>query len=151
MQPRLDPSKVAPGAYKAMLELENHVRGSRLEPALLELARMRASQINGCAYCIDMHSNDARAAGETEQRLDALHAWREAAYYTERERAALAWTEAITLIRDGHAPGLYDEMSKHFAEEELVTLTLAIVAINWVEPPGDRPPAPSGRGYREAP
>jgi AhpD family alkylhydroperoxidase len=114
-----------------MQGLEAHVRGSRLEPGLLDLVRMRASQINGCAYCLDMHSKDARAAGETEQRLYALDAWRETPFYTERERAALAWTEAVTLIREGHASDeVYHEVKAHFTEEELVALTLAIVAIN---------------------
>lgn len=106
-------------------------RARALEPALLELVRMRASQINGCAYCLDMHSKDARAAGETEQRLYGLSAWRETAYYTERERAALAWTEALTLVHQDHAPDdVYDRVRKHFTEEESVILTMAIVAIN---------------------
>jgi AhpD family alkylhydroperoxidase len=92
---------------------------------------MRASQINGCAYCLDMHSKDARAAGETEQRLYLLDAWRETSLYTEREGAALAWTEAVTLVADGHVPdGVYAEVSPHFTEQELVALTLAVVAIN---------------------
>jgi AhpD family alkylhydroperoxidase len=124
--------KAAPQAYQAMLGLETHIRkSSKLEPALLELVRMRASQINGCAYCLDMHSKDARAAGETEQRLYALNAWEETPFYTERERAALAWTEALTLISETHAPdAVYEEVRKQFSEEELVNLTLAIVAIN---------------------
>jgi AhpD family alkylhydroperoxidase len=132
MQKRMDALKVAPGAYRAMLALEGYVRkSSGIEPALLELLRMRASQINGCAFCLDMHSKDARAEGETEQRLYCLDAWRESPFYSERERAALAWTETITLISKDHAPDeVYDEVSKHFSEEELVNLTLAIVAIN---------------------
>ncbi|MGH9624702.1 MAG: carboxymuconolactone decarboxylase family protein, partial [Bryobacteraceae bacterium] len=98
MEPRFDAMKAAPQAYQAMQGLEMYIRkSSKLEPALLELVRMRASQINGCAYCLDMHSKDARANGETEQRLYALNAWEEAPFYTERERAALAWTEALTL------------------------------------------------------
>lgn len=115
-----------------MLGLETYLRkSSKLEPALMELVRMRASQINGCAYCLDMHSKDARAAGETEQRLYALNAWEETPFYTERERAALAWTEALTLISETHAPdAVYEEVRKQFSEEELVNLTLAIVAIN---------------------
>ena len=115
-----------------MAALESHVRNSsRLEPPLLELIRMHASQLNGCAYCRDMHSKDARAAGETEQRLYALSAWRETPFFTDRERAALAWTEAITLISSGHAPDeVYEEVRQRFTEEELVNLTLAIVAIN---------------------
>ena len=98
MQPRLNSQKVSPAAYHAMLGLETFVRKSKLEPSLIELVKMRASQINGCAYCIDMHSKDARAAGETEQRLYALNAWRETPFFTDRERAALAWTEAVTLV-----------------------------------------------------
>ncbi len=131
MQPRLDLAKIDPAAYRAMLGLETYIRSSRLDPRLVHMIKMRASQINGCAFCIDMHSKDARAAGETEQRLYALDAWRETPFYTERERAALAWTEALTLIRDGHAPDdVYDEVKRHFAEDELVALTLAIVTIN---------------------
>jgi AhpD family alkylhydroperoxidase len=131
MQPRLDARKAAPGAIHAMLGLETYVSKSQLEPSLVELVRFRASQINGCAYCLDMHSKDARARGESEQRLYALSAWRETPFFTDRERAALEWTEAITLISEGHAPdAVYEEVRKHFTEEELVNLTLAIVAIN---------------------
>jgi AhpD family alkylhydroperoxidase len=131
MEPRIDLTKIGTGAYRAMLGLETFVRGSRLEPRLLHLIRMRASQINGCAYCLDMHSKDARAEGETEQRLYALNAWRETPFYTDRERAALAWTEALTLISEMHAPdAVYVDVKQHFTEEELVALTLAIVAIN---------------------
>jgi AhpD family alkylhydroperoxidase len=131
MHARLDWYKVAPGAYKAMAGLEGFVKSAGLEAPLLELVKMRASQINGCAYCLDMHSKDARAAGESEQRLHALPAWRETPFYTERERAALAWTEALTLISEGHAPDdVYDALRKHFTEEESVSLTMAIVAIN---------------------
>lgn len=132
MQSRLDAEKVAPGALKAMVALEGYVRkSSRLEPALLELVRFRASQINGCAYCLDMHSKDARAHGESEQRLYALNAWRETPFFTDRERAALAWTESLTLISETHAPdSVYKEVREAFTEEELVNLTLAIVTIN---------------------
>ncbi len=131
MEPRIDPQKVSPGAYKAMYGLETFVRQSGLEPSLLDLVKMRASQINGCAYCIDMHSKDARAQGETEQRLYALDAWRETPFYSERERAALAWTEAVTLISHRHVPDeIYNHVREHFTEEELVSLTMAIVAIN---------------------
>jgi AhpD family alkylhydroperoxidase len=132
MQKRIDALKVAPGAYRAMSALEGYVRkSSRLEPSLMELVRLRASQINGCAYCIDMHTKDARAAGETEQRLYCLSTWRESPFYSDRERAALAWTEAITLISKDQAPDeVYDEVIQRFSEEELVNLTLAIVAIN---------------------
>lgn len=131
MQSRLDSQKAAPGAYQAMLALESYVRKSRLEPSLLELIRMRASQINGCAYCLDMHSKDARANGETEQRLYALNAWRETPFFTDRERAALAWTEAVTLVSQDHVPdSVYDEARQCFTEEELVNLTLAVATIN---------------------
>src|SRR5258705_6852306 len=104
MTTRIDYAKAAPAASRAMYGLERYVHGCGLEASLLELVKMRASQINGCAYCIDMHSKDARAHGETEQRLYALDAWRETPFYTDRERAALAWTEAVTLITNGHAP-----------------------------------------------
>jgi AhpD family alkylhydroperoxidase len=132
MQRRLDAMKVAPAAYRAMSALEGYVRkSSRLEPALLELVRLRASQINNCAFCLDMHTKDARAAGETEQRLYCLSAWRESPFYTDRERAALAWTEAITLISEDQAPDeVYNEVIQRFSEEELVNLTVAIIAIN---------------------
>jgi AhpD family alkylhydroperoxidase len=132
MQPRLDGQKASPGALQAMLGLETFIhKASKLEPSLLELVKMRASQINGCAYCLDMHSKDARAAGESEQRLYALNAWRETPFFTDRERAALAWTEAVTLVHQGHVPDdVYAEARQRFSEEELVNLTLAIVAIN---------------------
>src|SRR6476661_7406645 len=123
--------KVAPGGYEAMSSLEAYLRESGLERPLLHMVKLRASQINGCAYCIDMHWKDARAAGEGEQRLYGLDAWREAPYYTERERAALAWTEAVTKIADGHVPdAVYDEVRPCFSERELADLTLAAAAIN---------------------
>ena len=129
---RLDPAKVSPAAYHAMLGLESFVRkSSKLEESLLELIKMRASQMNGCAFCIDMHSKDARVNGETEQRLYALSAWRETTFFTNRERAALAWTEALTLITEGHASDdVYAEARNEFGEEELVNLSLAIITIN---------------------
>ena len=131
MQSRLDVQRIDPQAYRAMAGLEAYVRNSGLEPSLVELVKMRASQINGCAYCIDMHSKDARAQGETEQRLYALNAWRETPFYSDRERAALAWTEALTLVSETHAPDdVYEEARGHFSEAELVALTMAIVAIN---------------------
>jgi AhpD family alkylhydroperoxidase len=131
MQARLEIQKVAPQAYHAMAAIEAYVRDSSIEPALLGLLRVRASQINGCAYCIDMHTKDARAKGESEQRLYALSAWRETPFFTDRERAALAWTEAVTLIGENHAPDdVYEEARRRFTEEELVSLTMAIVAIN---------------------
>ncbi len=131
MQPRIEYRKVAPGAIRAMRGLEDYLAECGLEPSLLDLVRTRASQINGCAYCIDMHTKDARARGESEQRLYELDAWRETSFYTERERAALAWTEAVTLITNGHVPDtVYNEVRQHLSEEELVNLTLAVVAIN---------------------
>jgi len=132
MQTRLDAKKASPGAYQAMLALENFVRRSAtIEPSLIELVKMRASQINGCAYCIDMHSKDARAQGESEQRLYALSAWRETPFFTARERAALAWTEAVTLITKGHVPdAVYEQARQQFSDEDLVNLTMALVAIN---------------------
>ena len=131
MHPRLEIQKVAPEAYRAMNALAVYVRNSGLEPGLVELVKIRASQINGCAFCIDMHTKDARAAGETEQRLYGLTAWHETPFYTERERAALAWTEALTRISDTHAPDdVYAEARNHFTELEVVNLSMAIVAIN---------------------
>ena len=132
MTPRINFYKAAPEAIQAMRGLEHYInQSSGLEPSLRELVKTRASQINGCAYCIDMHTKDARAAGETEQRLYALDAWRETPFYTERERAALEWTEALTLIAEDHAPDdVYMRVRGQFSEEELVNLTLAIVAIN---------------------
>ncbi|MBA2457857.1 MAG: carboxymuconolactone decarboxylase family protein [Gemmatimonadales bacterium] len=131
MKPRLDYAKAAPDLYDAMEGLDRYIQGSVLEESLLHLVRLRASQINGCAYCLDMHWKDLRALGEGEQRLYSLDAWRECPYYTDRERAALAWTEAVTLIADGHAPdAVYQEVRHHLNERELSDLTLAIAAIN---------------------
>jgi AhpD family alkylhydroperoxidase len=131
MQPRLDFQKNGSQAYRAMLGLANYVKNSGLEPSLLELVKVRASQINGCAYCIDMHTKDARADGESEQRLYALAAWRETPFFTDRERTALAWTEAVTLINETHVPDeVYEKARQRFTEEELVNLTMAIVLIN---------------------
>ncbi len=132
MEPRIDYAKAASsGAFQAMYGLERHIRSCGLEQPLLELVKMRASQINGCAYCFDMHSKDARAAGETEQRLYALNAWRETPFFSERERAALEWTEALTLISTDHAADeLFARVSRHFTVEELMDLSLAAVAIN---------------------
>lgn len=131
MQARLDPRKVAPEAMKAMSGLHAYVAKCGLDHGLLELVKLRASQINGCAWCMDMHSKELRAAGETEQRLYLLEAWRECPFYTERERAALAWTEALTLLTEDHVPDEVFALARsQFSEEELVKLTLAIVAIN---------------------
>jgi AhpD family alkylhydroperoxidase len=131
MKSRIDIAKVSPAAYRAMATLEQYIHSSGLEPGLIHLLKFRASQINGCAYCLDMHSKDARALGETEQRLYGLDAWREAPYYTDRERAALAWIEALTLITEGHVPDeVYEEARKVFNEQELVDLAMLAVAIN---------------------
>ena len=131
MPSRLDFSKVSPGGYMAMRHLEAHIRQSGLEPGLLELVKTRASQLNGCAYCIDMHTKDARAHGESEQRLYALPAWRETPFFSARERAALAWTEVVTLVADGPIEEEdYEDAREQFDERSLADLTLAIVAIN---------------------
>src|SRR5271157_4086252 len=128
METRLDPRKAAPEAYRAMLALESAVRSSGLERSLLDLVRLRASQINGCAFCIDMHSKDLRAEGVSEERLYLLDAWRESPGYSDRERAALAWTEAVTLISEGHVPdAVYEQARQQFTDKELAQLTLAIV------------------------
>jgi AhpD family alkylhydroperoxidase len=131
MEPRIDLAKAAPGGVHSLLALSKYVHDSGLENSLLQLVFMRASQLNGCAYCIDMHSKDARAAGETEQRLYELDAWRETPFFTDRERAALAWTEAITNIQQGHAPeAVFQEARRFFNEKELANLTFAIATIN---------------------
>ncbi len=131
MEHRLNPFKASPKGYRAIAALENFVTSCGLERPLLELVKMRASQINGCAYCLDMHSKDARALGETEQRLYLLNAWRESPFYSERERAALEWTEAITLIAGHHvSDDVYERVAKQFSEAELANLTLAIATIN---------------------
>ena len=132
MKPRLDLFKVAPAPLKAMLELQNHVNNSGLEHSLQELVKTRASQINGCAYCLHMHTRDARAAGETEERLFLLDAWRESPLYTERERAALAWTEELTRLSETAivSDGVFENLKASFTEEEMAELTLLINAIN---------------------
>ena len=131
MNPRLNYAKAAPGAFQAMLKFEEYVENSGLETLLLRLVQVRASQINGCAYCLDMHTQDARAEGESEQRLYLIAAWREAPFYSERERAALEWTEAITLVAGDHVPDeVFERVRPHFSDEELVNLTMAVNAIN---------------------
>ena len=131
MEARFNYAKTAPGVYEAMEGLEKYLEQCGLEKRLMYLIQLRASQINGCAYCLDMHWKDLRASGENEQRLYSLDAWRECPYYTDRERAALAWTEAVTLIAQGHAPdAVYQEARSHFSEKELADLTLAVAAIN---------------------
>jgi AhpD family alkylhydroperoxidase len=150
MQTRLNYGKTAPGVYDAMEGLEKYLNQCGLEKPLLYLVQLRASQVNGCAYCLDMHWKDLRAIGENEQRLYSLDAWRECPYYTERERAALAWAEAVTLIAQEHVPdAVYDAARAHFSEKELSDLTLAVAAINaWnrlsiagrIVPGGYQPP-----------
>jgi AhpD family alkylhydroperoxidase len=131
MKPRMNFYQAAPDTMKALMALENQIVASGLELSLIELVKTRASQINGCAFCVNMHTQDARKRGETEQRLYLLNAWREAPLYTNRERAALAWTEAVTLISETHAPDdVYNEVRAHFSETETVNLTALIGAIN---------------------
>ena len=131
MKPRMNFYQAAPESMKALMALENQIQSSGLEQSLIELVKTRASQINGCAYCINMHTSDARKQGETEQRIYLLSAWRESPLYTDRERAALAWTEALTLISETHAPDAdYEAMRAQFSETEAVNLTVLIGAIN---------------------
>jgi len=132
LQPRLQADKIAPEVFKTVLQVSSYLNNhSGLEPSLLNLVNLRASQINGCAWCIDMHTKEARALGETEQRLYLVSAWREAPFYTERERAALAWTEAVTLVAKDHVPDdVYEHVKPHFTDKELVNLTLAVTQIN---------------------
>lgn len=131
MKQRINAYEKGQGAMRAMLGLEDYLAKSSIEKPLLHLIKYRVSQINGCAYCLDMHSKDLRAIGETEQRLYVLDAWREAPFYTERERAALLWAESLTKITEGHVPDeIYEEARKQFSEEELIDLTLAVTTIN---------------------
>jgi AhpD family alkylhydroperoxidase len=131
MKARLDFRKASPAGNKAMMGLHMFVRDCGLDHSLLELVKLRASQINQCAHCIDMHTKELRADGESEQRLYLLNAWRESPFYSDRERAALAWTEAVTLVAQTQVPDeVYEEVRKQFSEEELANLTMAIVAIN---------------------
>lgn len=131
MNPRLNPYRAAPEAMRAMAALENYVQQSGLDHSLIDLVKTRASQINGCAYCIHMHTREARARGEAEERLYLLDAWPESPLYSERERAALAWTEAVTLLSESHVPDrVYEQAREQFSEAELVNLTLCVAAIN---------------------
>jgi AhpD family alkylhydroperoxidase len=131
MKARMDLKKAAPEGAKALGELHAYVHRCGLERSLLELVKLRASQINGCAHCIDMHTKELRADGESEQRLYLLNAWQESPFYSDRERAALAWTEALTLVTEGHVPDdVYELARGQFSEQELAALTLAIIAIN---------------------
>ena len=131
MEERIHYTKVSPGAYHALLGLDKYLKGCGLEESLLHLVRLRASQINGCAYCLDMHWKDLRAIGESEQRLYSLDAWQESPYYSGRERAALTWTEAVTRVSETHVPDeVYEEARKHFNEKELADLTVTVATIN---------------------
>jgi len=131
MQPRLDFYKANPAAIKALVGVEERIAKSALEKSLTELARLRASQINGCAFCVDMHTTDARKGGETDRRLATVVVWRETPFFTDRERAALAWTEALTLVSHDHVPdSVWEAVKPHFSDEEIVDLTLLISAIN---------------------
>ena len=131
MEQRLDFYKANPAAIKTLLGIEERVGKSALEKSLTELVRLRASQINGCAYCVDMHTTDARKGGETERRLATVVVWRETPFFTDRERAALEWTEAVTLVSHDHVPDtVWQAVRPHFSDEELVDLTLLVSAIN---------------------
>ena len=131
MQPRIDVTSAGTGVLNAMLGLSGHLHKSGVDPKLLDLINLRVSQINGCAYCIDMHWKDLRAAGESEQRLYGLDAWRESPYYSARERAALAWAESVTRLTGGQVPDeVFEEAHRHFGDDELANLTLGVVAIN---------------------
>lgn len=131
MQPRIDYLKAGRGVYEAMLGLEKYLQQCGLEDSLLDLLKLRVSQINGCAYCIDMHWKDLRALGESEQRLYGLDAWEESPYYSGRERAALAWAEAVTKVREDHVPDeVFEQVRKHFSDKEIADLTLAAATIN---------------------
>src|SRR5687767_2480116 len=129
--PRIDYARVAPAALRAHLGLETYIRGSGIESSLLHLIKFRASYLNGCAYCVDMHTKDARAEHESEQRLYAVGVWRETPFFTPRERAALAWTDALTNVGQTHVPDeVYEQVRRHFTEAEIVNLTMAVVTIN---------------------
>jgi AhpD family alkylhydroperoxidase len=131
MNERMNYYNVSPNAVKAILGLEKYINSCGMDKLLLELVKLRASQINGCAYCVDVHCKDALKAGETQRRINAVAVWREAPFFTERERAALAWTEAVTLLPETHAPDeIYNEVLQHFTEKETVDLTMAIITIN---------------------
>lgn len=131
MQPRLDLNQTNPAAYRAMMQLERHVMGSGLDSTILELIKIRASQINGCAFCIDMHTKDARLNGETEQRIYALNAWQETPFFTAEERAVLSLTEAVTLIASSIvSDAIFDDVSRYFEPNEIAELLMAIVTVN---------------------
>lgn len=149
---RLSYVRIAPDGWQALLGLEHYVNQCGLEPSLLDLVRMRVSQMNNCAFCIDIHSKDARANGESEQRLYGLTAWQETPYYSERERAALAWAEAVTRISENGVPdALYEQARQQFNEKELVDLTLAVIAINGTTRISSTFQAPPGAYRRDSP
>ena len=157
--PRIDYKRVSPEAIGAQLDMEAYVRTCGLEMPLIELVKLRASQINGCAYCVDMHTKDARFAGETEQRLYAVSVWRDTPFFTPRERAALAWAEAVTeLSRAGVSDELFAATREQFSEAELVALTMVVITINgwnrlavpFRSPVGDYQPGPRGRAMAPA-
>lgn len=148
---RISYVRVAPDGWQAILGLERYVNQCGLEPSLLDLVRMRVSQMNNCAFCIDIHTKDARAKGESEQRLYGLTAWWETPYYSDRERAALAWTEAVTKISEGVPDALYEQARQHFNEKELVDLTLAVIAINGTTRISATFQAPAGAYRRDSP
>ena len=156
MEQRFNYAKLSLGGYRAMMGLEQYLHSCGLEESLIHLIKLRASQINGCAFCLDMHWKDLRAIGESEQRLYSLDAWRECPWYTDRERVALMWTEAVTLVASDHVPdAIYDEVKAHFTEKELSDLTFAIATINaWNRisiaaraVPGGYQPAPRGEKH----
>jgi AhpD family alkylhydroperoxidase len=131
MESRLNPYEISPDGYRAMSGLQKYVNGSGLEPRLLELVKLRASQINGCAYCIALHVREARALGETDERMHLLNAWHEAPIFTPREQAALAWTESLTLVSETRVPDeVYERVRRHFGDKEIVDLSFAVVTIN---------------------
>ena len=148
---RISYVRVAPDGWQAILGLEHYVNQCGLEPSLLDLIRVRVSQMNNCAFCLDMHTKDARAKGESEQRLYGLTAWWETPYYSDRERTALAWTEAVTRISEGVSDSLYEQAKQYFSEKELVDLTLAVIAINGTTRISATFQAPPGAYRRDSP
>jgi AhpD family alkylhydroperoxidase len=145
-------SKVAPEGFQSLLRFNEYARQCGLEASLLELVRIRVSQINGCGYCIDIHTKDARAAGESEQRLYCLSAWPETPFYSDRERAALAWAEAVTKLRESQVPDeVYQNARAHFSDKELVDLTMAVIAINGMNWLAVSFNTPAGSYHRDSP
>lgn len=152
MRERIRYSKLAADGFRALLAFEEYVGQCGLEKALLELVRIRVSQINGCGYCVDIHTKDARAGGESEQRLYCLSAWSETPFYSDRERAALAWAEAVTKLRESHLPdAIYEQARAHFSDKELVDLTMAVIAINGMNWLAVSFNTPAGSYHRDSP